>query len=876
MKKSPTQTITLTATGAPAAGWTYKWYVFKDAAAAEFYAQNAASANLFVTAPQLFNNPTGSSISVTGPGSYFVQLIAPNNWKSQVRELKVENAIPENLTAINTSPAPLGGTVSLSIGQVPTATSYTWSGPAGYTATGRLQTLAALTEAQVGVYTVSIALTGGCTVTATTEVSQAGCDIYVEARNAAGTETYELSRIGAAVVTAAFEPLTLKVLPFTGTIPFDKYYIYWYKNGSKIPGAEGPSYVTSTPGKYTVQLIVKLSPSTVCEASTNINAKPCREYTNVACGGPVVVDLPNTQVAGVELAEGNKFTAGDFTIVVEKIISGSPAGYTGEGYIEMRLVADIVAKRIGVTFTNAVINTCYELAGGKVETMYDPDWKGVADVDAAIEEIKDLLSSLKSIYNKVYDEVAVIDCSAKSKSNINESIASIDEIKTNFSTIFDVSPTVAAPFQTKLTEISASITCKVQETCPANGGRVSNTSTDCGFIENKQKFEVLFCEIADLKKVFENSNLFLPPSGNREKYYYTPSGKLVSLPFDAKPRFGTSTSLKVHPSALVGFEIITGNPEFGPPGIYDGRYLGNDFEGYQKRGSSDKKLYVFGNQSPNSLVDNQGKLSVDIVLSFVNATGVPAAGLIEKGYTFSELVRDLGLVLESSPQYYFRPFAVGSAAALFACLMIAPANYASFTNGEGALADDLPVLLFDPQAATKVIQKPIVDVNTFPALAKDYTPVKYVENCFTVSSQKTCGVYVITGPNFSRNPYFNKKRPGQFDIAKYGMTCNLNGPRPQKQVNSFNTEHATQISLLKFDWNWVVKGLSALECYAMEKDLTGHYALKNEGRLPWKHGLPKFKDVEVDQLTGWEDELDLAKRLMRIREYLRNRNNGCN
>ncbi len=53
----PTQTITLTATGAPDPSWTYKWYVLKDAAAAEFYAQNAASANLFLTAPQLFNNP---------------------------------------------------------------------------------------------------------------------------------------------------------------------------------------------------------------------------------------------------------------------------------------------------------------------------------------------------------------------------------------------------------------------------------------------------------------------------------------------------------------------------------------------------------------------------------------------------------------------------------------------------------------------------------------------------------------------------------------------------------------------------------------------------------------------------------------------------
>jgi hypothetical protein len=472
----PTQTITLTASGAPDPTWTYKWYVLKDAAAAEFYAQNAASANLFVTAPQLFNNPTGSSIPVTGPGSYFVQLVSPNSWTSQVRELKVENALPTNLQAINTSPAPLGGSVNLSIGQLPTATTYTWAGPAAYTATGRQQTLAALTEAQVGTYTVSIALAGGCTFTATTEVLAAGCDFYVEARNAAGTETYELSRIGAGVVGAAFEPLTLKVLPFTGTIPYEKYSINWYKNGTKINGAEGPTYTANTPGKYTVQLKVILSISTVCEASTNLNAKPCKTYVDVACGGPVVVDLPNTLAAGVELVAGDKFTAGDFTIVVSSITSGSPAGYTGEGYLEMRLVAGIVAKRIGVTFTNAVINDCYELAGGKVETMYDPDWKGVLDVDEALG-LPLLLDKFIEIEKELIEFIDLFNGTPEHVSKLDNLIRDLQAINTSIQSNPDYDQLTKSSVQEETDGIVNKTYCLTGRTNP--NGRVSSTLSAC-------------------------------------------------------------------------------------------------------------------------------------------------------------------------------------------------------------------------------------------------------------------------------------------------------------------------------------------------------------------------------------------------------------
>jgi hypothetical protein len=83
----------LTGTNAPA-GYTYKWYVLKDEAAKETFRQNSASVNLFETAGHLFNTYLTPTITVTGPGSYYLQCINPNNWKSSVREFKVANAIP--------------------------------------------------------------------------------------------------------------------------------------------------------------------------------------------------------------------------------------------------------------------------------------------------------------------------------------------------------------------------------------------------------------------------------------------------------------------------------------------------------------------------------------------------------------------------------------------------------------------------------------------------------------------------------------------------------------------------------------------------------------------------------------------------------------
>ena len=697
----------------------------------------------------------------------------------------------------------------------------------------------------------------------------ANCDIYISSANASGEETYELAR--STSTTNTFEPLTLTITPFEGQSNFSAYNIQWMYEGDLLVSVpKAPVIQVDKPGDYRAILTLKMNPSTVCEAEVHIKATPCYiPPTPDSCGTNISIQLPNGLAEGVSIAPGDQFTVGDFLLTVTSITSGSKAGWKGKGYVTMRLPMNVEIGRFSVLFTDAVINDCYELASGKVESEYDPNWGGVLDVDASYEEIKDLLSELKEIYTKVYDNIEVLDCTAESKSKVNNSIESLNDVNTNFATIFDVSASIAAPYQTKLTEISTSLTCKVQQTCPSAGGRVSSALSDCDFDENKTKFEELFCEISFTKKIVDAGGNVSPPNCTGSLYYFTPSGKLVALPCDAKPRFGTTTSLPVHKSALIGFEIITGNAEFGPPGHYDASYLGQEFRGFIKRDEFPFKYYYFPNTTPSSLFTSSNTLSISIGLP-VAQTGV-SLGIVQEGLTFNQIVQELGLVLESNPQNYFRAINLASGVGVFVCAMLSPANYASFTTGAGEITQYLPELLFDPQSSNKTIIKPALDTSTFPKFA----PVEYPDECEPFLQPGTCGVYVITGPNFGDA---FPLRQGQFDIAKYGMTCNLNGARPQLQVNSFNLTHAVEITAyntINFDWRWVKTNISKPECHLLEKDLTANYIIENGGRLPWKHGLPKFKEAEIDNQTGFETGESLLERRNRAIKYLQDRINSC-
>ncbi len=663
----------------------------------------------------------------------------------------------------------------------------------------------------------------------TTEVSVANCDIYIESLDANAQASTELQRNTSQAGT--FLPLKLKVMPFVGTNDFSAFNTHWLYNGNPLTGVPNtPSISVSKPGDYTAVLSLKLNPANICQTTIHLTGKPCNEFTKDSSCVSVVVLPPDGLSEGVQVAPGDKFTAADYTVVISEITSGGPTGWYGKGYVAMKLPLDIVAAKIGVRFKEAVINDCYELAAGKVITEYDPNWGGILDLDGAIDETKDFLSDLKAIYTNVYDEIEVLDCSAESKSKVNNSIKSINDINTNFVQLFGFSPTEAAPFQNKLSEISTSLTCKVQQTCPSSGGRVSSTLTNCAFDENKEKFEELFCELIELtiigENVGSNTGSNISPSHSDLVAYFTPSGRLVYLPKRAIPSFGTSTNLPIHPSALVWFIL--------DDKTYIAKYskaLIGDYSFVCYLDISTGIGYKFEDQ-PTSIETSDNKLAYSLILGATFSSQISAGTLIS---TLSTTLESLEFLIT---QGAIRSLGLGISVngLAFCTLPLILHGDQNSDYGAGTLEPSLPA-----------VRLPVA------------TPINIsidIDHALPIAVNGNCNVYVIWGPNF--RDYEEPPRP--IEVAKYEMTrqddCNS---RPAEQVRDFNKLH----NVSTFNHAIIFSNLDKPTAHLLEKSLTAVYIGLNDGQLPPKHNLPCFKKDDIFNLIG-----STSERVSRAKKWL--------
>ncbi|WP_155854885.1 fibronectin type III domain-containing protein [Cellulophaga baltica] len=111
------------------------------------------------------------------------------------------------------------------------------------------------------------------------------------------------------------------------------------------------------------------------------------------CGITPDFSLNNTDPIDA-LVKGDKFTAGDFPINVLEV-SGSKGRFTGKGYVTIPYLNSI---RVGVQFTNVLINTDKQLAEGTVITLYDPSLKNILDVDDAIETVGNVAEAVGELF----------------------------------------------------------------------------------------------------------------------------------------------------------------------------------------------------------------------------------------------------------------------------------------------------------------------------------------------------------------------------------------------------------------------------------------------------------------------------------------------
>ncbi len=117
-------------------------------------------------------NPSISNVTeADNQGFYFLQITdSTTGCTSKVYATFAEiSTFPDRVIADNDGPICEGGVIKLNATNVFGAT-YTWTGPNGYSATGKNPTLDPADPSQTGTYTVTVTLPGGCVDSASTDV----------------------------------------------------------------------------------------------------------------------------------------------------------------------------------------------------------------------------------------------------------------------------------------------------------------------------------------------------------------------------------------------------------------------------------------------------------------------------------------------------------------------------------------------------------------------------------------------------------------------------------------------------------------------------------------------------------------------------------
>ncbi|TAL06277.1 MAG: hypothetical protein EPO07_02105 [Verrucomicrobia bacterium] len=134
-------------------------------------------------------NPTVTNLTAVAAGIYTVMVTDTNGCTASDTTTATINPSP-SVTAGNNGPVCEGSTLNLTANSSPTAVSFKWSGPNGFSSSVQNPTVTNVTTAAAGIYTVTVTDSNGCTATATTAVAViARGDLYpiaLHVRNVTG------------------------------------------------------------------------------------------------------------------------------------------------------------------------------------------------------------------------------------------------------------------------------------------------------------------------------------------------------------------------------------------------------------------------------------------------------------------------------------------------------------------------------------------------------------------------------------------------------------------------------------------------------------------------------------------------------------------
>ena len=225
----------------------------------------------------------GGSVNTTGPNIYFARCISPDgSWMGDFRDkyVVIEPAFPADLRVSNSGPALTGATtVNLAVTEVPNV-SYAWTGPNAFTSTIRNPIINTPTEANAGIYRVTLNRGGtqpwACNTTATTKLTVSGCDIRIKASDP--TTGVELSTLQKDPLNSGqYLPIALKVENGDGSPIQNMTYTWTAPSGITLLNPNNVFVLVQNSGNYSVRVAAIGNSNIGCRASIQIAKENSQE-----------------------------------------------------------------------------------------------------------------------------------------------------------------------------------------------------------------------------------------------------------------------------------------------------------------------------------------------------------------------------------------------------------------------------------------------------------------------------------------------------------------------------------------------------------------------------------------------------------------------